>query len=204
MNKLPLLSICLLFLYYNGFTQELKKVSKSVELNSKEIFYVLKSDSKIKQGKYALIQKTDTIQSGYYLNNEKSGIWRYYRKNNVEFIYDYDNKKIITDILGSKRDALYSEGYDYFEYIRDKTTKYPQEAIDAEGFNKVVVSFTVNIDGSVSDFVISIGCGNKALNNEALRVIRETAIMNTWYPAINEKGEKINSTITKQVVFLMQ
>jgi len=113
-------------------------------------------------------------------------------------------KKIITDILGSKRDALYSEGYDYFEYIRAKTTKYPQEAIDAEGFNKVVVSFTVNIDGSVSDFVISIGCGNKALNNEALRVIRETAIMNTWYPAINEKGEKINSTITKQVVFLMQ
>jgi hypothetical protein len=49
-----------------------------------------------------------------------------------------------------------------------------------------------------------LGCGDAALNNEAMRVIKKVAMESTWYPAINAKGEKISSTIIKPVIYMLQ
>ena len=191
---------------YYGNTQELKKVTKKLAMDLVENYYVFKNDTKIKQGEYSLMRLDDTVRKGFYNNDEKSGIWKYYYLNNntVEFIFDFDRKMILSDTLGKERPALYSEGREYFSYHVAMNIKYPLEAAKAGHYGRVLISFTINSDGSATDFELDLGCGDAALNNEAMRVIKNVAMENTWYPAINAKGEKISSTIIKPVIFMLQ
>jgi TonB family protein len=191
---------------YYGNSQELKKVTKTLILDLVENYYVFKNDTKIKQGDYSLMRLGDTVRNGFYNNDEKSGIWKYYylKNNTVEFIFDFDRKMILSDTLGKERPALYSEGHEYFAYHVAMNTKYPLEAAKAGHYGRVLISFTVKSDGSATDFELDLGCGDAALNNEAMRVIKKVAMENTWYPAINAKGEKISSIIIKPVIFMLQ
>ena len=42
------------------------------------------------------------------------------------------------------------------------------------------------------------------LNLEAMRAIQKTALENKWYPAINQKGEKVKSVVDKDVNFILK
>jgi outer membrane biosynthesis protein TonB len=68
----------------------------------------------------------------------------------------------------------------------------------------VLISFSIKPDGSVCDFNLYEGCGDISLNNEALRVTKMAALQNTWFPAINSEGEKINSIMTNTIIFGIQ
>lgn len=204
--KFPTIILAVITINYYVNSQELKKVTKTLAMDFVENFYVLKNDTKIKQGVYSLVIFDDTIRNGLYDNDRKSGIWKYYflKNTTVEFIFDFDRNMVLSDTLGKERSALYSEGHEYFAYLAAINTKYPREAAEAGHSGRVLISFTVKSDGSVSDFGLELGCGDAALNSEAMRVIKKVAMENTWYPAINARGEKISSTIIKPVIYMLQ
>lgn len=196
--------IFLIFFLYivigNAFSQDLKKIKKNLSYFT-ETYFVLEKNKNVKHGKYYMISFGDTIKSGNYMNNIRSGYWKFNSGKNLEFIFDYDNNKIITDTLGKERLALYSEGFTSFQINNGLNIKYPVEAAEAGHSGQVVISFTVNVDGSTGNFEIYEGCGDIALNEEALRVIKKVALDGTWYPAINANGEKISSKMKKTIDF---
>lgn len=198
MKKLSLLFL-LLILASNGFSQELKKVSKKSPYYS-ETYYVLKGN-KIKHGRYVMMSEGDTIKSGFYTNDKKTGNWRYYIGKDLEFVYDYDLNKIVSDTPGKARTALFSEGFSYFLISLASNLKYPAQAVEKAQTGSVEISFKVEVDGSVSDFIVYTGCGNNDLNEEALRVVEKVARQAAWYPAINFKGIPVSSTVTRIVNF---
>lgn len=76
------------------------------------------------------------------------------------------------------------------------TLKYPPAALRQKIEGKVMVSFIVNKDGSLSDIKISQSA-NKLLDNEALRVAR---MMPKWKPG-TEDGKPCRTKIAIPIVF---
>ena len=76
------------------------------------------------------------------------------------------------------------------------TLKYPQKALKQKIKGKVMVSFIVNKDGTISDIKL-VKSVHKLLDDEALRVIR---MMPNWKPGL-EKGKPCRSMIAIPVVF---
>lgn len=168
-----------------------------------ETFSVLKSDQSVRQGEYKLLLYGSPIQEGFYNNGKKTGIWTFH-DNNTNFSYDFDSGTIVSDTLGTARPALYSEGDVYFFYFLYNEVGYPIEAKEAGRQGKVIIEFTVDIDGTPKDFDLKLGCGTLMLNKEAMRAVIKVASAYPWFPAINEKGEKIKSTVERQVNFQLK
>jgi len=164
----------------------------------------LKSDKKTMHGEYSSIWFKDTVQRGYYTIGKKTGVWRYFSKDSIDFIYNFDTDKVVTDRIGKERKALYSAGDLYFMYLIWVNISYPDEAKESNDQGKVIIEFTIDTDGIAKDFKLKLGCGHPLLNKEGFRVIQKVALENKWYPAINEKGEKIKSTIEKPVTFQLK
>ena len=74
--------------------------------------------------------------------------------------------------------------------------KYPDAALKRKIEGKVMVSFIVNVDGSVSDIKIVQGA-HKLLDDEALRVVR---LMPKWKPGL-EGGRPCRTMISIPIVF---
>ncbi len=76
---IKMLSSIILFLPLTIFAQETKKIIFSPDFrakDTKEIFYVLKSDTFYKQGLYQKItNKNVVIINGYYINDQKDSLW---------------------------------------------------------------------------------------------------------------------------------
>ncbi len=76
------------------------------------------------------------------------------------------------------------------------TLKYPDEALQRKIEGRVMVSFIVEKDGSLSAIKVEKGI-NKLLDNEALRVMR---LMPKWTPG-SEKGKPCRSKVAIPIVF---
>lgn len=187
----------------NCYSQELKLKHKSIDNNTKESFYVLKSDKTIKQGEYLLTRDGKTSQKGFFTNNKKSGKWYYYESDGgIEFIYDFDSLKIVSDTVGIERGLLCAEGMSYFQSAVYNNIKFPNDAIIAgKSTTTITISFSVDIDGTPSDFKVKFKSDDTSLEKEALRTVKKTASELTWYPSINKKGEKVKSSISWPVHF---
>lgn len=74
--------------------------------------------------------------------------------------------------------------------------KYPDAALKRKIEGKVMVSFIVNADGSISDIKLVKGA-HKLLDDEALRVVR---LMPKWKPGL-EGGHPCRSMISIPIVF---
>ena len=57
-----------------------QKVKKPAPVKTKEIFQVLKNEPSIKQGWYKKYKYNKLIEEGYYNNNKKDSIWKYYNQ----------------------------------------------------------------------------------------------------------------------------
>jgi protein TonB len=77
-------------------------------------------------------------------------------------------------------------GLDEFRKWVQKRTNYPQEAVDKKIKGKVVLSFIVEKDGSVSN-VIVVKSVNPLLDNEAVKTISESP---KWTPGL-QRGEPV-------------
>ncbi len=76
------------------------------------------------------------------------------------------------------------------------TLKYPEQALKRRIQGKVIVSFIVNKDGTLSDIKLSKSV-NKLLDDEALRVAR---MMPNWKPGIDQ-GKPCRTMIAIPIVF---
>lgn len=76
------------------------------------------------------------------------------------------------------------------------TLHYPDQALKQKIQGKVIISFIVNKDGSLSDLKLVQSAG-KLLDDEALRVAR---LMPNWKPGI-DKGKPCRSMIAIPIVF---
>ena len=85
-----------------------------------------------------------------------------------------------------------------FEYI-SRNLKYPEIAVANGVQGRVIVTFIVKKDGSLS-YVRVVKSVDPALDKEALRLIKS---MPKWSPGIN-KGKYVNVTIKVPVTFRLQ
>src|SRR6202012_1216993 len=86
------LLLCLSFsvLGLCAFSQDHQSNRKNISRNLREVYDVLKSDWKIKDGQYVVLNQHGTqIVKGQYAKNMKCGIWSYY-DNNGRLIQQYD------------------------------------------------------------------------------------------------------------------
>lgn len=184
--------------------QELKREYSQDKYGLKESFTVLKTDTKVRHGDFSLTFKNVPYQTGQYKMGEKSGLWTYYYQNDIEFIYDFDKNIVSSDTIGVGRNALYADGESMFDYLIFCHIKYPEEALSNSIQGNVTIAFTINTDGTPENFGVKVGCGNVALNQEALRVVSKVARLGKWLPAINDKGEETKSTMEKTVHFQLK
>ena len=99
-------------------------------------------------------------------------------------IYDYDNVDIKPQFPGGECDL--------FNFINE-TREYPYEAYKKKIEGRVLCTFVVNSDGSISNIDIVRGASNEQLNREAMRVI---SVMPKW-----EAG-KVNGKVVRVRCFL--
>ena len=104
--------------YLTGFSQELE-LKKVITPNFREIFTVDKT-TQLESGNYLKIDKKskDTLISGTYINGVKSGIWRYFSKDNHLWMsYNFDLKAfvLIPEEI-SKIDSFAIKNGDSFSY----------------------------------------------------------------------------------------
>lgn len=86
----------LIFVSVSAYNQtlEAKKISTP---NSRE-FYSIDKSTNLKWGKYLKLDKQtkDTLVSGEYKNDQKTGIWKYYAdESKLWMAYDFDNKLLV-------------------------------------------------------------------------------------------------------------
>lgn len=188
MIKKRLVIICILFSVVGiGCSQTKKvKVQSSDLKNSREEFYVLKSDNTIKEGSYKRIVNDKLMIEGAYANGQKSGVWKIYDYfNNVEMEINYDSgdieysvpdsvtrsyfkikSKIVPD---NDRPVLNITGSGLFMGYLFQLIEYPHPEANVSGI--VVVKIKINPKGEIVDYVIKKSAV-KYLDDEALRVVK--------------------------------
>lgn len=85
---------------------------------------------------------------------------------------------------------------DLFEYIGSKLV-YPEDAINKGIEGRVVVSFIINTDGSMTDFIVEKSV-DPTLDNEAIRVLK--SVPHKWIPA-KQKGKTVRIKYTLPINF---
>jgi len=78
----------------------------------------------------------------------------------------------------------------------DSVRRYPQEAVSKKIEGRVITSFVVEKDGSISDITIARGV-NSLLDNEAKRIFE---VMPKWKPG-TQNGEIVRVRLTLPILF---
>lgn len=170
------------FVYYyeNGQLRKKESFDKKGNLNGTFIEYY--SDGSLSA-------------EGSYVNGNLNGICNFYFKNGQQSAKEtYKNGEIIEEdywnidghqLVGDeKKEAnkmpCFTGGQDkMYEYLSSNVI-YPENAKRRRIEGRVVVTFVVNADGTISDEYVSIS-QNKFLDAEALRVVRNMPI---WEPGM--------------------
>jgi hypothetical protein len=90
----------------------------------------------------------------------------------------------------------FKEGFNFTEFLNDNLI-YPKVAADNNQQCKVIVTFVIEIDGTVS-LVDAKNCSYKWLNNEANRIIRLTS--GKWIPG-ELNGNKVRVSAMIPITF---
>jgi len=93
-------------------------------------------------------------------------------------------------------EAKFPGGTDSMMRFISRNLIYPADAIENEIEGKVIVSFIVETDGSLSGITIKRGLGY-GCDKEVIRVIKA---MPPWKPA-EQKGKKVRVMMTLPVIF---
>ena len=170
---------------------------------TKETYYVLKTDEKIKHGEYLKYGGNNIVLvRGYYKMGVKDSIWESCNwKGQLSIKYDYSKKELIFFEPGENEKSrkykvitgnrtidttlsrppifLLGEGYLLNELMRN--VRYPREAAKNGKSGKVIVAFTVDKDGKATNHRVQnpVGFG---LDEEALRVAK--LLPDEWLPGL--------------------
>ena len=173
-----------------------------------EIYHVLRKHKRIRHGLYLKYLRERIIINGYYDNNEKIGIWKYYDGlKRVQLEYDFDKKKVIEfnsfqDTTTFSQPPLLLGSTIELKYKINKLIRYPREAW-INGFSgEIIVGVSIDTTGTITGYSIEKGC-EENLNEEALRVVKIVAEEYQWLPAIME-DHYTNSKYLIPIRFEMQ
>lgn len=188
------LSIC--------FSQNDTKVVTNKFEGKKEVYCVLKTNRKIKQGKYEQYIDKNIILSGYYTNNKESGVWTFYNKDNSIFLkYNFDNDStVFCNPDNSDRPLTYFGDLGEPREIVSNNLKYPDEEANKGKTGIVIVEILVNKLGIVYDYKIKESV-SWTLDQEAIRVNK--LIPQKWLPAI-ENCKPVDSKLSFPIIFSIQ
>ena len=206
-----ILSSLITFFFLPSYAQELK-TKKILTGNFQEIFTIDKK-SKLKNGEYLKldIKSRDTLVSGTFRDDQKTGTWKYNGKESKPWItYDYD-KKILNPISAEITnvdsfmiridDTFVSEKVDspplyigFKDEIRVDMTnnfKIPVDILVNGLSDNSVASFIVDKNGKMTEFRIE-KMQNKEVSANIMSAYKK--IEGEWKPAIF-KGQTVDSKI---------
>lgn len=210
-GKYVSLWVLVLFLTFSGMEmygqrfQLKEKTKKNGDIIEK--YHVLRKHKKIKHGLYIKYLKDRIIVCGYYDNNEKTGIWRYFDGlMRVQLEYDYDKQKVISflsfqDTTHYAQPPLLLGSTMELKYRLKKLIKYPKDAWLAGYAGEVVVGLKIDTAGHIYDYTIEKSC-YESLDREALRVVKEVVDDYRWLAAIKD-DKFVNSTYLIPIRFEM-
>lgn len=183
---------------------------KTIRITNKqtdEAYYVLKSDTSIRQGVYRKWSWDDKSKiEGYYKNGHEDSIWTFYdAKGKIEQTYDYTNKRILyqeDSTKGKSEKSLIIQGTDTIKAILDQSPVYiggktelrnslngylrnQPTKCDTNGW--VYIIFTIGVNGKAFNYKV-VGQAH-CLNMMILDAFKK--ISNEWVPGILN-GEKVN------------
>ena len=187
--------ILLIFVPTMLFAQKTKKVTDEL---TNEVFYVLKSDKKIRHGEYKMLDfKGKLLVSGYYKYGVKDSIWEYYNgKEQLIAKYDYTKDELIFCKPNLQKDKKYKIIVN--ENRLDTTLSRPPIFLGGDGLisskviypisamqngksGRVVVSFTVDKFGKTSNYHVNTPLGY-GLDEEVIRVLK--SLSDFWLPGL--------------------
>ncbi len=198
------------------FGQEIKKV---IDPKTNEIFFVLKSDKKVKHGEYNKFRfNRKLLVKGYYKQGAKDSIWECYNfKGELSLKYDYTKNLLLfyqpnesaperqyqiinlpnNSEIKLSQPPIYLEGDDGIYATLGREIRYPAIA-SRSGISGVVnVSFIVDKNGKASNFLVKnpVGFG---LDEEALRAFR--LLPQNWLPG-KVNAQPVDVEVTYPVTF---
>jgi len=121
----PLISLFLLPVFAQKSDKKIKEVKDDFFVSS----YTINKKSKIKDGDYFKIKRSpyDTLVTGHYSNDQKSGLWKFRSKGSKDYIsYNYDTHTI--EYLSpeiSKIDSFYTISESNGLYLLNKVDSPP-------------------------------------------------------------------------------
>ncbi len=188
MMVLGFLILSAIVVYGQDFDLKKKKKRKKDIL---EVYHVLRHHKKIRQGLYLRYLKKQVIVNGYYDNDDKVGIWKYYDGlRRVQLEYDYDKKKVIDyesfqDTTHYSQPPLLLGSTIEMKYKINEHIHYPQEALRNGYYGEITVGLLIDTLGVIKEWTIVKGC-EESLNEEALRVVELVTQEYQWLPAIKD------------------
>jgi len=166
-----------------------------------EVFYVLKDNPTTKHGTYSKSLNGRKLCSGNYTNGKRTGNWEFYNYNgSIDQVVNYDSFTLAknTNEKNSSPNPVLLGGMQMFYYVIGNTMNYPSDARRKGTQGRVYIKFTITEDGFPTNFEVSEGIGD-GCDEEALRTFQSIGF--EFFPALNEQGERISSTMTLPVIF---
>ncbi len=191
-----------LIMISDTIAQPTKKVTIKHEFPStREVYSVLKSDKSVKHGAYTKTLGGKKLVQGNFSNDQRTGEWKYFDANEqIAQVVNYDDFTLTSNIdpKNSSPGSVLLGGYPQFYRIVAHTMKYPAEARRRGTQGQVHVKFTVNENGTASNFQVVQGIGD-GCDEEAVRAVKTSGI--EWFPAVDENGEPIKNEVTIPIIF---
>ncbi|WP_295798009.1 energy transducer TonB [Mucilaginibacter sp.] len=131
---------------------------------------------------------TKIIAQGKIVNGVRDGEWREKKNDTVTKINNYNNGMLMSsDEVDASGKTIFRPvevvpsfpgGLEAFYQFINKNTKYPRTAYENNTSGKVIISFVVERDGSLTDVKVKRGIGD-GCDEEAMRVIK---LSSPWIP----------------------
>lgn len=184
--------------------------------NSKLIFmadslgvvYVKDGNGHVKDIK--IIAKNVITDEGDYKDGVKDGVWKGSQTSpDISYVETYEMGKLITgeSIQGNQKYQYKSNSFSppqfrggiqrFYEHI-GASMKYPSDAVRNNITGSVLIGYTVDKDGSISDVIVKKSV-YPALDDEAIRVVKSSP---RWIPA-TERGVPVRVKYTIPIKFSM-
>ncbi len=170
---------------------------------------LLSSDPEIRNGEFLFYKTGKTlIAKGVYENDIPTGTWNYYNeKGKINRTLNYDKTKVILEKGSTQPKDIYYEVDDmpifdgksnsnFRDYIQENLI-YPVYSIQKHITGTVMVGFTIDENGFITNVNIAKSSGHSDLDMEALRVVSESP---KWKPG-KHKNVKVPVSFTFPIVF---
>jgi len=216
MKTLKLLSLLIFFPVITYCQTDLIKKTVKNTNRTEETFYVLKSNTTIRQGEYKKQFNGKLLEEGVYENGQK-GIWSFYNENSqIYFKYDFINDSVTYLNLDTTKYMLYLDKTIRIKADRpalpliseiemfsnfNSIIKYPEKAIEEDKSGTVEIGIQIDSLGLINNYIV-LKSVDSLLDDEALRVVKIITKNITFLPAV-QNGVKITSYYILPVNFVL-